>query len=489
MSTKLEILCRNLAELEKRAAMRGPSQADLFTLNQIEELRAQIRRETGKEPEAVCRQPATPPDPTPSPISEATPPFILQLLGSADEHAQVQVRQSPVGGESPPCPLRLPYPSAALPLLMNALAQPFGRLTPNVFTATEVEQLTQWGLIQGDYLLQTALITVGQALYQALFPPPISELFFAALTQAKTKRQALPVRLLFDANSAVLAAYPWELLADPERRPLVADGVIALTRYIAHPAPVQPLTVQPPLRVLLVSPRPRDLPTLPAQAEPDAIRAALAPLASQGLLVLEQLATPTRASLLAYLSKPANRAIHLIHFDGHGVYAKLCPTCQTPYTVTSQQCKQCGYPLTDVAPQGYLAFENADHQTAFISARTFANTLAQNQVQVLVLSACRSGQVGSEHLFSGVGPALIQVGIPSVVALQLPIPDRAATTFFQTVYGQLAAFQPLVAAISRGRQALYDDHTNPPPWFIPVLYLRSQDAQGHLLQAPPITTY
>jgi hypothetical protein len=183
--------------------------------------------------------------------------------------------------------------------------------------------------------------------------------------------------------------------------------------------------------------------------------------------------------LLEYLDQAQP---HVVHFDGHGSFGRLCPTCQVLHTPTSQRCIHCQYPLATEAAQGYLAFEDAKGAVHYVSARSLANALSRQRPPLVVLSACRSGQVGGTGVFNGAGPALIQAGVPAVMAMQLTLPVEQAIRFARALYGALAGFHPLVEAVGRGRQQLYDERWNPRAWFVPALYLRSDDPRGELFR-------
>lgn len=535
MSTRLDIVVRNLKELERRAAMHGPGEAPLFLLSQIAELKEQIQQEAGGELESLRRRRddarenlrlieerkssyvlstdiplslikeerrlrdqieelenrvrdledllasvqsfdrAEKRDPAVDDEAKAEQiPCVLQLLHPQGSAPQVLVQHS-WAGDTGPQPLEPPYGAEDLILVMKALATPVGKLPVDRFDADEVTRLEDLDLVESGHLLERMYRVVGRDLYESLFPPEIERLFHAARAQAKSERRSLALRLIFDAGGATLASYPWELIYDDV--PLVADGVVDLTRYIAFSGPRSALEVNLPLRVLGIASRPSGLPSLPPSDEPQAVSDGLASLAEQEALEITWLSPPTRPALLETLQQ---EDVHVIHFDGHGSFGRLCPVCQVLHTAASAHCVRCHYPLSTVDARGYLAFEDEEGDVNYVSARSFANALSRNKTQVVVLSACRSGQVGGGSVFNGVGPALIQAGVPAVVAMQIPATVDDAVRFARTFYTSLASFHPLVEAVGRGRQQLYDETCNPRTWFVPTLYLRSDDPRGDL---------
>jgi hypothetical protein len=495
-------MVRNLKELQKRKTMYGPGASPLFLLNQIADLRSQIRQEVQGELrrlqgvgsaeadagdrerigriEALLASVQTGGSAAaaagPEAGTEVGLPFAVQILQPQDGDPQVLVHRS-WAGDTGPQPLELPYAGEALDVVMRALATPVGRVPVDRFTAAELARLEDWGLVGSGHVLARMYEVVGRALYRALFPPEIARVFHAARSRARSEQRALALRLIFDAGAATLASYPWELIHDDV--PLVADGVVDLTRYIAFPGPRAALDVGLPLRVLGIAPRPSGLPALPRFDEPGAVAEGLASLAARDALALTWLSPPTRQALLGALQRAD---VHVIHFDGHGSFGRLCPACGVLYTATSARCTRCQYPLTTVEARGYLAFEDEGGGVNYVSARSLANALSRSRTQVVVLSACRSGQVGGGRVFNGVGPALIRAGVPAVVAMQLPIRVADAACFARTFYTSLADFEPLVEAVGRGRQPLYDETRSPQAWFVPTLYLRSDDPRGDLFQ-------
>jgi CHAT domain-containing protein len=216
-----------------------------------------------------------------------------------------------------------------------------------------------------------------------------------------------------------------------------------------------------------------------ATDEQATVRDALAQLANEQLLRLDVLTKPTYESLLDYLE---TNTAHILHFDGHGAFARQCPACHAMNYPHQTQCQAkkdgniCGQDIASIGPQGYLAFENANGSVEWVGSEILGNLLYNRPLRLAVLSACRSGGVGGETLFGGTAPALIQAGIPAVVSTQLPISVDAATKFMQGFYRALARFETLPAAVNAGRIRVIQTNE----WFIPTLYLRSKDDEGHL---------
>jgi hypothetical protein len=98
---------------------------------------------------------------------------------------------------------------------------------------------------------EESLTQLGQLLFDALFTPPIKDVY--ARSQGKLKDDQ-GLRLIFDidAREAAVAAVPWEFLADPDQGPLAMLDA-PMVRYLPVQAPVPTLAAPLPLKVLLTS--------------------------------------------------------------------------------------------------------------------------------------------------------------------------------------------------------------------------------------------
>lgn len=414
---------------------------------------------------------AQPPPPPPPPAPSPAPPIRFQVQLTRLSAARFEVRglETPMGQVR--ARGRAPFTEEELYVVLKALR--LGSCDPARFSPAQRDLLARLGLlIAGDRLAPDLPARVGQALYRALLPGEVGEAFRMAMNLGRREKAAVALQLRFDEDAVELAIFPWELLY--YRRPLLPSRAVELVRYISYPEAVTPLAVEPPLRLLYLQARPADQPALPA-AEQAAAREALAALVREGLLHVE---APAAATWDALLDAIESQPVHILHFDGHGIFGRLCPACGAPNAPRAARCGAagCGQPLEAVAPQGYLAFERPDGGTHLVGSERLGALLYNSPVRLALLSACWSGAVGGETLFGGVGPALLQAGVPAVVATQLPIGVEAAVRFAQGFYKALGRFETLPAAVDAGRLRLLDTDE----WFIPVLYLRSTDDEGRL---------
>lgn len=306
---------------------------------------------------------------------------------------------------------------------------------------------------------------LGEALFGALFHGDTASTFHRTFGRVEDRRDAdgtplgLRIRFLFapeDPDLSPLSVVPWEVLRRPDTRDYLARGRrTPVVRSIDVPRPVRPLEVEPPLRVLLVEPAPVDLRGLDLFEERRRIREALERL--PGRVELVPLPRPELSAVRqALLAEP----IHAVHFMGHG-------------------------DLTDDG-EGVLYFETPSGWSEPVPAETFASQLQEiDTLKLVVLNACVSGALPRHRgrdPFSATAASLTMLGIPAVVAMQFPVSDGAAIAFSRTLYGRLAALDPVEAAVAEGRLAILADRPRSAEWITPVLYLRGDS--GRLFEAP-----
>ncbi len=207
----------------------------------------------------------------------------------------------------------------------------------------------------------------------------------------------MPVEFRFDLGSQDLASLPWELL-HANGRFLVRDGVIAPSRSLDAPLARPELLAELPLRVLLVVSRPLDLAQLDPAAERQALVGGLRALDEEGAVMVDLLRPPTFQTLLRAIS---SGDYHVLHFDGHGAFGRICEECEALNAPGATQCQRpdCGEPLPP--PEGTLAFENPYGGWDSIQAGVWAAALKRSRGQLGLLSACQSAQTPAQRPADG----------------------------------------------------------------------------------------
>lgn len=305
---------------------------------------------------------------------------------------------------------------------------------------------------------------IGSTLFDALIQEKVRRLFDRCLSQVdETGPDGLPrtVRLrlqmnLDDPKVRPLAALPWETLHDPLYGTFFGHGrKHLLIRHPALPRPVEPLAVEPPLRILVVPSSPRDLAPLDLDEEVARLEAALK---GESRIQVEILQPPTFDALRARLRE---ETFHILHFMGHGGFK----------------------PETGL---GWLCFEDARHRTRRVEGPFFSDLLAQfTDLRLVVLNACHTSEMpGTQEAtpYGTLGMAVSLAGVPAVIGMQYKVSDSGAILFSSTFYRHLAAGEPVDAAVGLARRELYESWYPAMEWALPVLFLRSRD--GRIFDVP-----
>jgi len=308
------------------------------------------------------------------------------------------------------------------------------------------EQQLEAGLERiGGLDTDEALLTdFGTRLFAALFKDAIHTCYAESVGMA-SGRKGLRIRLRITAPG--LTRLPWELLYDPEKREFLSLSKRALiTRYPHVARPPSPLKTELPLRLLIVIASPQDLPKLDGEAEVTRIEAALATPVEDHLIHYDVVRKTTTHALRDALLQP----YHILHFIGHGDFSEGV---------------------------GNLAFEDQHGNANLVDGRVLGTLLKNTSVRLVVLNACQSAQsASSAQAFTGVGPALVEAGIPAVVAMQFAMPDESALSFAQDFYGMLSRFLPVDECVTRAREGLVlREGMGAVDWAIPALFLRAPD--------------
>lgn len=399
-------------------------------------------------------------------------PFKLQIDRLAGLEFEIRAFQTPMGETCGST--RLPYDPSDLISVLKALET--RQYDSDQFDSNETEVLQRLGYLRDLAFVPDLLPRIGVDLFQTLFPEQIGTAFLMALNQARNDRGSVALQLRLDQDAVAFACYPWELLHDRHRH-LVSSGAVELTRYITYPEATTTLPVAPPWRLLYIEARPWDLAAIPEDTERLAAWNALQSLTKSGKMILEQLDQPTYDSLM---ERTAATEFHIIHFDGHGVFGRRCPECNTihyPHLIT---CQVCSRSLEDVPPIGYLVFEDTYGKADYVSAEAMENLLWGSEVRLVLLSTCQGSVVRGATVFGGLGPGLVRAGVPAVVAMQFSVPVKTAIDFSKAFYSALARGETVARSVAEGRRLLFRGKA----WYIPTLYLRSTGDEGYLFNQP-----
>ncbi len=321
----------------------------------------------------------------------------------------------------------------------------------------------------------------GLMLFDALFAGPIRDAYLLALGRAAEHSAGqLRVQLWLDNDAADLHhQIAWERLFDTHTGrplPMAASAATPFSRYIGLPSPEPEPVDERPLRILMAVANPKELPEglSPVQVagEIQSLSDALGELRQKGQVALTFMPGRTGLpdTLRAQLDQPGYEILdvatsldnilrtlpghHGLHFVGHGIYHR----------------KKERAALYLEKPDG--AWQAVDDETI---AAKFGNI--RPQTRLVFLSACESARGEGQNPFVGLGPKLIQVGVPAVVAMRERVPMDVARQLTADFYRRLLDHGEVDLALNEARNLLLNLQSV--DWAIPVLFMRL--GEGRLL--------
>lgn len=298
---------------------------------------------------------------------------------------------------------------------------------------------------------------IGTQLFEAVFQDDVESLFQNSKGRVDATGDGLRIRLVIDPKEpelATISRLPWELMCAS----MVTDRFLALSkrtpivRFLDVPISNAPLELSPPFRILVAmsNPKIKDNDLLDLAKERKRIEE------SWGLrsdVQVDFLENTTRENLQRVLG---DKDYHVLHFMGHGDFDANTGT-------------------------GVLVLEHNDGTPDLASGQAIGTLLADEPTLRLVfLNACNTAQANTNpdlDPFTGVASALVAAGVPSVIAMQYPISDKAAITFSEKVYELLPQCLPLDIVVSEARKSLdqAQQAIQGMEWSTPALFMRSDD--------------
>jgi formylglycine-generating enzyme required for sulfatase activity len=289
----------------------------------------------------------------------------------------------------------------------------------------------------------------GESLFDAVFANDVYACYLMSWEMAREQNKGLRVRLHIEV--AEFHDYPWELLYNSKTKQFLAlSNDTPIVRFFELPFPEQPLFVETPIKILVMISSPEGFPPLNVDDEWDRLESAFGPLIERGLVVLERLPRPTLGELQKALRRDQ---FHVFHFIGHG---KFVVHKQDGVLLLEEELNGRGRPVSGQ----YLGVLLHDHQC----------------LRMVVLNACEGARTSQSDPYAGVAQALVQQGIPAVIAMQFPIFEDSAIEFAYEFYGAIADGFPVDASISEARKAIFTSG-NETEWATPVLFMNSPDGQ------------
>lgn len=291
-------------------------------------------------------------------------------------------------------------------------------------------------------------VEFGGRLYAALCSGEVREALAAERRAAELNGYGLRLKLHLSAAPA-LADLPWEFLHDG-RGFLALSTQTPLVRYLDVPKPYRPLRLDLPLRMLGTISSPHDLPPLDVQAEQGKVQEALGGLLKEGLIALDWQVDGTLDAFRQKLrgARRAGQPYHIWHHIGHGAYG---------------------------AQGSELMFCDASGRSLPVGGFQLGALFNDYpELRLALLNACEGARSDRQDALGSVAAALVECGVPAVIGMQFEISDRAAIQFAEEFYTALVSGQPVDAAVSEARLAVFC-LPNWVEWATPVLYMRAAD--------------
>ena len=323
-----------------------------------------------------------------------------------------------------------------------------------------LEQYPRWPTgpdVQRAQRIEGDMNNWGRALFNAVFSTKKAENIWTTFRERTDCNQILTI----DCEESAGLRFPWELLAD-EHGHLSCHGV-SVRRRLQHEDACEQADLELPLRILMVVSRPEGegIGFINPRASSEVLLDAIEPLGPENCQV-EFVHPPTIGALRQRLEQ--DPPIHVVHFDGHGVYLKKWAL-------------------------GYVLFEDEDGKKDLVKGKTIGGLLAEANVPVMILDACQSADIDAPDPYSSVAAEVIRAGVSAVLAMQYSVLVPASERFFAAFYGALATGATVGMATDRGRKDLLDDplrfklkvgaseerEVRLSDWFLPALYERMGD--------------
>lgn len=290
----------------------------------------------------------------------------------------------------------------------------------------------------------------GDELFRTLFPEEVRNLYNVARFLHKKRR----LKIIFSSMIPWVADMPWELAYDRVAGCFLTCGDVRFVRNVLTPTPSNKIQEKNgALRILVVSAQPSGAGRLSIEDERRGIYESFRPLIDAELVQVEVLAGASPSLLQERLRYQLDGDdFDVLHFIGHGEFDEQNRT-------------------------GYLLFQDDVGRPKRLSAASFLNIVRGRDIRIVFLNACETGRGRQADYNRGVAMALVQDGIPAVVANQYSVIDRSASLFSLHFYACLAMGLKIGDATREARIALQYCGVEPMDWAVPVLFASNPDAR------------
>lgn len=291
------------------------------------------------------------------------------------------------------------------------------------------------------------LIALGSELFGLVVAGKVRDLFHTARGEAGKK--TLPLEITVEDFR--IATWPWEFMYDQTQSQYICQGFNPICRSIfnLNPGGEWPEQTHRVRLLLLIGAKPNDVVTRPEEYVKQFTNLFDVHLAKGQVELVTRVNVDPATLIQDLVQQPPD----IVHFYGHAA-------------------------MDAARGEAYLSFERADAGPERYYATDFAQLLATHGVRLAFLNACETGVVAEDDVAarSSIAVALLNHGIPAVIATQYVMPINSASLFSSLVYSMLSTGQPLLEAVKYGRNSLkFQGKTLFCDWGIPVLYASEPD--------------
>jgi hypothetical protein len=339
--------------------------------------------------------------------------------------------------------------------------------------------------------VEAFMAACGDALFRSLFEGAYQGI--QLWTMIEPHLSATRVEIM--TGIAEATAIPWELIRNPHTGTFLALSVASFVRTQREAQiALAPSGEAEKVRILLVICRPHGGEDVPFRSVAGRLVTRLNDDA-RNAFDLDVLRPPTfeRLAETLRLASERGRPYHIVHFDGHGVYAEEKDLAEAGTVLDNLRLKGDGG-----GPRGFLAFEDPQNpaNSKFIDGFRLGAQLKASGVPVLVLNACQSafGEAPTTpdeappdaaraeiQAYGSLAQAVVEAGAAGVVAMRYSVYVVTAAQFVAELYGALARGRSLGEAVTWARKNLYDQperriaYAARPlqDWSVPVVWERA----------------
>jgi CHAT domain-containing protein len=399
----------------------------LFALETIEDIASLLGERLGLN--KVFTKPAASPTPTPTAVPPVSTSTGKPAPQGEEKYLDFDLAISPTGH-------------------VVASSKEEGDVPADISTEVPDDIQLALELIDQNKTTEKMLKKVGASLYNWLFPDDIHTHLHQ--TEASARNENYKLRLRLRVENPTIASLPLELLYREKGNYFLSTNPdTVLSRYLNLPLPPERVRQREgPLHLLIILSEPGDLAQFDAPSWDTLIREALAKPLADNSMSIRTVARATRKEIRnALLEKKPD----IIQFVGHGIYKD---------------------------DKGQIALMDDLGDSWLVDEQAFANLFQghDDNLGLICLTSCESAQSTAPQSFRGIGPQLVERGVPAVVAMQYEVKIKSAKVFLEDFYTSIAAHKPVDWAVQMARNAVsIEFNLDNREFATPVLYMRAED--------------